>query len=75
MICYACNTTYPQQSPEPFWICPECKGDLLPEPTPGLLSMYWSLTTREQDGFVQAYGPLPKPLTDKEKQEMEGCGA
>lgn len=75
MICYGCNTSYPEQGPETFWICPECKGGMVAEPTPGRVSMYWSLNPREQDGFVQAYGPRPKPLTAEEKRDMEGCGA
>lgn len=31
MICYACNTDYPQQPAEPFWICPNCKRPEEPE--------------------------------------------
>lgn len=51
MICYSCNTDYPHAAPEPFYICPACKGE--PQPTPALLPLYWFLNPREQEGFLQ----------------------
>jgi hypothetical protein len=49
--CYACNKFYPQQPPEPFWICPKCKGEQKEHPP--LLPLYWVINPREQDGIRQ----------------------
>lgn len=57
--CYACNKYDPNQPPEPFWICPNCKQEYNEHPP--LLPMYWIINPREQDG-------IRKMAEGKEKQ-------
>lgn len=49
MICYACNKSWPEQGPEPFWVCPNCKKERNEHPP--LLPMYWIINPREQDAI------------------------
>lgn len=71
MICYACNKNYPQADPEPFWICLNCKQ---PESEMPDVRFFWYKPVGEQMHLSNQYGEPPKPFTQEELDEMEGCG-